>query len=199
MRISWMIWLSCTILGTGCGEESPALPELSPEVDTVAEAEPALEGPSTAAKVEAGAISIDERTYLFPPAVLIAEPAEEGLLLQLTGSEDSEDQTGNTLLLDMQIPAESLAELREYPWVFRTSEDTWTDTPQGLTIEEEGWVLRPYAVTVEFMPDEQELSVITIRLSGVFLLFDLNAPPDAPGQRVEVSGQFPAGVMVRNR
>ena len=192
-----MIWLGCAVLMVGCEEGLPGMPELSPEGDGAAEVEAALVGPAEPAEVDAGAISIDEQTYLLPPAVLVVESVDAGVRLQLTGSEAEDDQTGNTLLLDMQVAAGTLGELREHPWVFRTSEDAWTDTPQGLTIEEQGWVLRPFAVTVEFAPDEADSTVITIRLDGVFVLFDLTAPPDAPGRRVEVSGQFPAGVMVR--
>ena len=194
---AWMIWLGCLALVVGCEEGLPVMPELSPEGDEAAEVETGLVGPTEPAAVEAGAISIDEQTYLLPPAVLVVEAIDAGLRVQLTGSEQADDQTGNTLLLDMQVAATTLPSLREHPWVFRTSEDAWTDTPQGLAIEEHGWVLRPYSVTVEFVPDEDDLAVVTIRISGVFILFDLADPPDAPGRRVEVSGQFPAGVMVR--
>lgn len=198
----WMIWLGCLALVAGCEEGSPALPELSPQGDEVGQVEMGQEGtglvgPAEPAVVDAGTISIEEQTYLLPPAVLVVEAIDAGLRLQLTGSEQAHDQTGNTLVLDMQVAATTLPSLREHPWVFRTSEDAWTDTPQGLAIEEHGWVLRPYSVTVEFVPDEDNLAVMTIRISGVFILFDLTDPPDAPGRRVEVSGQFPAGVMVR--
>lgn len=192
------VTVGATLLGisSGCREAEEDVPPLEVTPDQPV----AAEGPAEAIKppvVDAGAISIDEQTYLFPPAVLIAEPIDAGLRLQLTGSEAAEDQTGNTLLLNMQVAAETIAELPDNPWIFRTTEDTWTDTPQGLNIEEEGWVLRPFEVTVEIVPEDEHARVVTIRLSGRFVLFDPTTPPDAPGKRVEVSGQFPAGVVFR--
>lgn len=181
----------------GCGEDDgdTSMPEVSPD-----QPQAAAEQSGEAAKpptVDPGTVSIDEQTYLLPPAVLVAEPIDAGMRLQLTGSEAPEDQTGNTLLLNMQVPAETLADLPDNPWIFRTTEDTWTDTPQGLSIEEEGWVLRPFEVTVEIVPESEQSRVATIRLSGTFVLFDLSSPPDAPGRRVQVSGQFPAGIVFR--
>lgn len=187
----WAI-LGLTAALAGCGEEpdyaaieapTPVVTETEPVTQPVRR-QPAQVGPAT--------VQVNGEPYLLPPMRLWVEPADEGLSLQLYGSDDQRDATGNTLYLVMQVGAPAPQQLRETPWRFESPDEAWVDTPVGLTLSEERWVLRPAVVELKFAPGD---GVIEIDLRGTFLMWDIVASADAAPRRVHVEGTFAAALV----
>lgn len=175
----------------GCGDE-PGEPAVEPpEVETTAPAtQPAL--PTEPVETEAATVEVAGQPYLLPPMRLGVRETDRGLVLQLYGSDAREHATGNTLYLEMEVEAVDWTKLGETPWHFESPDDLWTDTPRGITLSDERWVLRPADVTVNFTPIEH---VATIELRGEFLMWDMTASIVARPQRVTVEGTFPAAMI----
>lgn len=191
MRRRWSI-LVLTAALAGCdkdpdyatfGEPAPATTETEPTTQPVRREQVATE-PAT--------VLVNGEPYLLPPMRLGAQATDAGLNLQLYGSDDQRNATGNALYLVMQVGAQSPQQLQETPWRFESLDEAWVDTPVGLTLSEERWVLRPAAVELKFAPGD---GVIEIDLRGTFLMWDIVASADAAPRRVHVEGTFAAALV----
>ncbi len=141
----------------------------------------------------AATLEIDGQSYLLPPMVLRFHAVEGGAELLLSGRADAE-ATGNTLVLSMSTTATTLDELATTPWTFAAGGDEWTETTQGLSLEEERYVLRPYEITVGFAPGG---GAVKIDLRGTMLKFDTAAGADLPGKKVSIAGEFEALLNIK--
>ena len=171
----------------GCGEEAVQPPTAPSEP---AATQPAA--PTPPVSVSAGTIEVSGEPYLLPPMTLRTEPGVGGITVTLAGVEAEQHETGNTLFLDMAVDAADVAGLGQTSWRFTSPDEEWTDTPRGITLSDERFILRPADVTVNFAPGA---GVVGITLQGRFLLWDMNADAAAKPQRVTVHGQFDASVV----
>ncbi|MCC6240034.1 MAG: hypothetical protein IT448_07030 [Phycisphaerales bacterium] len=152
--------------------------------------------------LDAVSVSVGDESYLLPPMVLrfrqspadpTADLTETRSELLLSGHEKAEP-TGNSLILNMTSAATTPDDLLSMPWSYQALDDQWTDTTQGLSLDDERFILRPYDVLVRFAPDRDR---VTITITGSFLRFDTLANPQLPGKVVAVEAQFVAGLVVQ--
>ena len=189
MRMSRLVLLA-GLCAPGCGEDAatPMPSDASPPPATAPTTVPA-----DPAALPSAAVTVADEPYLLPPMVLRFRAVGEGAGLLVSGHEKAEP-TGNTLVLAMTTPAQDLVQLAAMPWTFQAATDEWTDTPQGVSLRDERYVLRPYNVTVRFEPGE---STVKVTINGDFLRFDTNANPELAGRPTPVEAEFDAALVVQ--
>jgi hypothetical protein len=170
----------------GCEKEGATAPSPS--------AAPAT-SPATAPAVPPLRLRIDEEVFVFTPAVLVVSGTAPHVTARLYNSDEGGDQEGNAILLDCPLELEADAPLAEAAHHLRTSNRERTEALSGIFLPAEKVKLQPMELSLSFAsgPDEPRPPIITVKLSGRFLVFPEDA--DVPTQSVAVQGEFSA--MVR--
>lgn len=168
------------LVGCGRQDDAPIAPAAATTVPTT---EPVL--------VPASTLTIDGRPVAFPPTQMRLTDVGDTLSLVLYTTEAAlaTDPTANTVLLNMTIDADAVADLPAASTRLRERPDgSGIDTPNGLFLDGGATQLYPSDVQVTFSGDPSRL--IVAEVNGTFAMLSSAAKPRA----VTVAGTLAAGV-----
>ena len=195
-----MRWVA-VILGIGvmigCERDQQAAAPVPPPTATTTAPTTAPASQPAAVVVKPSIITIDYQHIEFPPARLRLR-VEDDKLVALLHSDDppeaiEDTYTGNSFYLELPLEISDRSEIASAEWKFKAPTSDRAESANGIFIEGMRQQLQPFDVQAAFEPPDAATGMITVYLSGHFLLFDANQPA-APGRLVLVGARFNAKV-----
>jgi len=182
----------------GCErEQQTAAPAPPPTATSTTTPSTVSASQSAAIVAKPAVITIDYQHFDFPPARMRLR-VEDDKIVALLHSDDppeaiEDTYTGNSFYLEMPLEISDRSEIASAEWKFKAPTSDRAESANGIFIEGMRQQLQPFDVQVAFEAQDPATGMMTVYLSGHFLLFD-SKEPAAPGRLVLVGARFNAKV-----
>ncbi len=153
--------LTTAVLITGCRRTPTAATRPTSPTPTAAP-QPAAAPPST--------LIISGKPYQFPPARLIAESSDSGVLAQVFSDGASAEGSRDGFYLELPLDVPDPAQLDGASWQFESSSNDRSDESlSAITVNGGGNQLQARSVTITF--HDLSTTTVEVRIDGTFNVF----------------------------
>jgi hypothetical protein len=150
--------LTALVIG-GCRRTDTATSRPSPATNPAAGATPA-----------ASTVTIGDKSYQFPPARIVVEPADAGVLAQVFSDGASPEGERDGFFIEAPLDVPEAAQIDGASWQFESQSDQRAeDALTTITVNGGGNQLQPRDVTVTFRGVSP--GVVEVRVNGSFNVF----------------------------
>jgi hypothetical protein len=148
--------------------------------------------------VSAAAISIGQKEFWFPQAVLRLESSRGRVNARLSSDDPPEaiqdNYHGNSFDLIMSLPISEAGQIDQATWNYATAATPQDESPHGIFLDGQRRRLHPENASATFQRDGDKVVVL---LNGWFLMYDTTGMERAAPMRVFVQGRLEATVAAK--
>jgi hypothetical protein len=149
------------VVAAGCDRAAPPAPAGRPAPATRAAAAPADPVPSV--------LTISNQAYDFPPAYLILDERDAGVVAQVFSEGASPEGANDGFYLEMTLAIPDASQLDGASWQHTSGSGTRSDSPTAITVNRGANQLQPRDVTATFRVTSPD--TVEVRLNGFFNVF----------------------------